>query len=95
MADRPDLERRVAELEAEVARLRSVPRGLFRGVRYRSALTLGDIPVLAIATGPDPDKGEFRGHARGIVAIGDMATGSSPSADWPAASSPWAAWPWA
>jgi len=76
MADPRDLERRVAELEAEVARLRSrSPRGVFRGVRYRSALGIGDIPLLAIATGPDPDKGEFRGHARGIIALGDMATG--------------------
>ncbi len=25
--------------------------------------------------GPDPEKGELRGHARGIIAIGDFATG--------------------
>jgi hypothetical protein len=72
MSDERDLERRVAELEAEVARLKG--RG-FKRVRYRSALTLGDIPFLAIASGPDPDKGELRGHAKGIIAFGDMATG--------------------
>lgn len=72
MADPRDLERRVAELEAQVAGLR-VPR--WKGVRYRSAIGLGDIPLLAVATGPDPERGELRGHARGIVAIGDMATG--------------------
>jgi hypothetical protein len=72
MADERDLERRVAELEAEVSRLKE---RRFRGVRYRSALTLGDIPFLAIASGPDPDKGELRGHAKGIIALGDMATG--------------------
>lgn len=72
MADARDLERRVADLEAEVGRLRGQR---WKGVRYRSAIGLGDIPLLAIATGPDPERGEFRGHARGIVAIGDMATG--------------------
>lgn len=72
MADPRDLERRVAELEAEVSRLRG-PQ--WRGVRYRSSLGLGDIPLLAIASGPDPERGEFRGHARGIIAIGDIATG--------------------
>lgn len=75
MTDPRDLERRVVELEAEVSRLRAGGRGQWRGVRYRSTLAIGDLPLLAIATGPDPDKGEFRGHARGVVAIGDMATG--------------------
>lgn len=74
MTDPRDLEQRVVELEAEVSRLRAGPRG-WRGIRYRSALALGDVPFLAIATGPDPEKGEVRGHARGIIAIGDMATG--------------------
>jgi hypothetical protein len=72
MADQRDLERRVAELEAEVKQLRG---RAWRGVRYRSALTLGDIPLVAVATGPDPEKGEFRGHAKGIFAFGDLATG--------------------
>lgn len=72
MADPRDLEKRVEELEAEVVRLRG---HRWKGVRYRSAIGLGDIPLLAIATGPDPEHGEFRGHARGIIAIGDMATG--------------------
>ena len=75
MTDPSDLERRVAELEAEVSRLRSGPRGIWRGIRYRSALAIGDVPLLAIASGPDPEKGEFRGHARGVVAVGDLATG--------------------
>ena len=75
MTDPRDLERRVVELEGEVSRLRAGPPGRWRGIRYRSALAIGDMPFLAIATGPDPEKGEFRGHARGIIAIGDMATG--------------------
>lgn len=72
MADRQDLEARVAQLESEVARLRG--RG-FRGVRYRSSIALGDLPLLAIATGPDPETGALRGHAKGIIAMGDVATG--------------------
>jgi hypothetical protein len=72
MPTQGDLEKRVRELEEEVRALRGrrPPR-----VRYRSAIAIGDIPLLAVALGPDPEKGEPRGHARGIVAIGDVATG--------------------
>jgi hypothetical protein len=70
--DQRDLERRVKELEGELARLKQHRP---RGVRYRSAAGLGDIPFLAVAVGPDPEKGEMRGHAKGIIAIGDIATG--------------------
>jgi hypothetical protein len=69
---RQDLERRVRELEAELARLRA---GGGRSVRYRSAAEFGGLPLVAIAAGPDLAKGELRGHARGILAIGDIATG--------------------
>jgi hypothetical protein len=72
MKTREELERRVRELEAEVAALRA---GRGRVVRYRSAAQFGGLPLIAIATGPDPAKGEARGHARGILAIGDIATG--------------------
>lgn len=72
MKTRQELERRVQELEAEVAGLRAC-RG--RTFRYRSAAQFGGLPLIAIATGPDPAKGEARGHARGILAIGDVATG--------------------
>ena len=47
----------------------------FKGVRYQSALRLGGLPLWSIAIGPDPAKGEVRGHAKGILAFGDMATG--------------------
>ncbi len=73
MQTRQDLERRVRELDAEVASLRA--GGRHRTVRYRSAAEFGGLPLVAIATGPDPAKGEARGHARGILAIGDIATG--------------------
>ena len=71
MTDRAGLEKRVRELEAEVALL----RGRARIQRYRSAFTLAGLPFLAIAVGPDPAKGEVRGHAKGIIALGDIATG--------------------
>ncbi len=44
-------------------------------MRRESGTRIAGLPLWSIATGPDPAKGEWRGHARGIVAIGDMATG--------------------
>jgi hypothetical protein len=72
MPDKTDLERRVRELEEEVRVLRGRRPGR---VRYRSPAGIGDLPLVSIALGPDLEKGERRGHARGIVAIGDIATG--------------------
>jgi len=71
MQSREDLERRVAELEQQVARLGPG----YRGIRKRASWGLGDIPFYDIAVGPDPSRGEIRGHAKGIIAIGDVATG--------------------
>lgn len=50
-------------------------QAIARGVRRQSARKVFGLPLWAIALGPDPDRGELRGHARGIVAIGDIATG--------------------
>jgi hypothetical protein len=72
MNDRRDLEQRVAELEQEIVRLRG---RAYRGVRKRASFELFGLPAYDIALGPDPEKGEMRGHARGFIAIGDMATG--------------------
>jgi len=71
MTERRELERRVAELEAEVARL----RGGYRSVRRRASFSILGLPAFDIAIGPDLAKGEMRGHARGFLAIGDIATG--------------------
>ena len=61
------------EFENAKARLLSfVP---FKGIRRQSAVTLAGLPLWAVALGPDPDRGEMRGHARGILAFGDIATG--------------------
>src|SRR5215471_14979384 len=46
-----------------------------RGVRRQSERKVFGLPLWAIAMGPDLARGEFRGHARGIIAIGDIATG--------------------
>jgi Short C-terminal domain len=47
----------------------------FKGVRRQSSRKLFGLPLWAIAVGPDWERGEMRGHARGIFAVGDMATG--------------------
>jgi hypothetical protein len=67
-----DLEKRVRELEEEVRLLQGRRPGR---VRYRSAAAIGDVPLVSVALGPDLEKGEWRGHARGVIAIGDIATG--------------------
>lgn len=46
-----------------------------RGVRRRSDYEYLGLPLWSVAMGPDPEKGEVRGHAKGILAIGDIATG--------------------
>ena len=45
------------------------------GIRKTSSLRIGNLPLLSIAIGSDIDKGEIRGHAKGVIAIGDIATG--------------------
>ncbi|MDZ7622785.1 MAG: hypothetical protein U5O69_10920 [Candidatus Competibacteraceae bacterium] len=75
MRDNVDqLKQRIAALEREVAALKS--RGYtYRSIRKRSSRQVWGLPWYDIAMGPDPEKGELRGHARGIIAVGDIATG--------------------
>jgi len=73
LEDRRALEQRVRDLEAEVARLRQAGRA--RGVRRRAAFTILGLPAWDVALGPAPELGEVRGHARGFLAVGDVATG--------------------
>jgi hypothetical protein len=81
MHDQPagdqDLQQRVGELEVEVAELRrqQVRLQMARGYRKRSRTTLFGLPLYDIAVGPDPERGEIRGHARGVFAFGDIASG--------------------
>lgn len=44
-------------------------------VRYESACRIFGWPLLAIARGADSARQENRGEARGIIAVGDVATG--------------------
>lgn len=44
-------------------------------IRRRSQKTIFGLPLYDIAFGPDLEAGELRGHAKGVVAIGDVATG--------------------
>lgn len=72
--DVDQLKQRISTLERELATLK---RGgyFYRGVRKRSSRSIWGLPLYDIAMGPDPEKGELRGHARGIIAIGDFAAG--------------------
>src|SRR5688572_8060346 len=70
-----DLERRVDELEAEIAALRE--RALLPplGIRRRATWSIANLPLYEISLGSDPGRRQLRGHARGIIAIGDVAYG--------------------
>lgn len=46
-----------------------------RCIRRESALKFAGLPLWSVALGPDLAKGEMRGHAKGILAFGDIATG--------------------
>jgi hypothetical protein len=48
---------------------------MMMGVRKRSEKTFYGRPLWDIAYGPNPEKNEIFGHARGIIALGDIATG--------------------
>ncbi|HTI52399.1 MAG TPA: hypothetical protein VL475_15655 [Planctomycetaceae bacterium] len=73
-----ELRDRLEALEGEVADLRAAaehPLKSQKGVRKRSETELFGLPLWEIATGPDAERGERRGHARAVFAIGDVATG--------------------
>ncbi len=72
--DSDSLKQRISALEQQVADLQK--RGYpYRGIRKRSRRSFWGLPLYDIAMGPDPESGEMRGHARGIIAVGDIATG--------------------
>jgi len=50
-------------------------RMAFKSIRHQSSSTFCGLPLRAVAIGPDLERGEMRGHARGIFALGDIATG--------------------
>lgn len=72
-SDRDSLIQRIDELES---RLSAVHRAGGRsGTRRRSERRVYGWPLWEIAVGPDLESGEARGHARAVIAIGDLATG--------------------
>jgi len=70
-----DLEQRVEELEAEIAALRERTLLPPIGIRWRARWSIANMPLYEIALGSDPGRRQLRGHARGIIAIGDVASG--------------------
>jgi hypothetical protein len=53
-----------------------VPQPLrWRAIRKRATWGIGDVPFYDVAIGPDLGRGELRGHAKGVIAVGDVATG--------------------
>ena len=59
-----ELHERVDAIEEQVAALQ---RGRIRGIRKQAVRSLWGLPLYDIAIGPDPEKGEQRGHARGFL----------------------------
>jgi hypothetical protein len=70
-----DLDKRVDELETEIAALRERTLLPPIGIRRRASLSIGTLPLYDIALGSDPGRRQMRGRARGIIAIGDVAYG--------------------
>ena len=72
MSNREELEDRVDRLEKELAAVRAYGG---RAVRRRATWGIGNLPFWEVAVCPDPGRGEARGHAKAVVAVGDIATG--------------------
>lgn len=72
MESREELEERVRRLEKELAAFKGRGGG---AVRKRATWGIGNIPMWEVAVGPDPARGQSRGHARAVFAFGDIATG--------------------
>lgn len=77
-----DLRGEISDLKSEVVALREElrkrdhkGRDQHRGIRKRSTKRILGMPLYDIAIGPDPEKGELKGHAVGFFAFGDVATG--------------------
>src|SRR4029079_2665213 len=70
----------VSELKADVERISGIIANLPPALRaafgfeYRSRATLFGLPLLHVASGPDPATGRRR-VAKGIIALGDIACG--------------------
>ena len=73
VSDEDEIREQLDALEGE---LRAIQSGIdVRGIRRRSEMTIGGLLLYEIAIGPDLERQEVRGHARGFLAVGDIATG--------------------
>ena len=63
------------ELEAQIAALRARTLLPPIGIRRRATWSIAAMPLYEISLGSDPGRRQMRGHARGIIAIGDVASG--------------------
>lgn len=75
MRTREQLEKRISDLERQLSSARGTIPFALRGIRRRAGWEIANLPFYDIAVGPDPERGEYRGHARGVIAIGDFASG--------------------
>jgi hypothetical protein len=50
-------------------------KGVSSGIRYESKSKLLGLPIVSIASGPNPQKNEDRGLAKGVIAVGDISFG--------------------
>jgi hypothetical protein len=72
---RAELEQQVHELDAQIAALRARNRLPPNGIRRRAAWSIGSMPLYEISLGSDLGRRQMRGHARGVIAVGDRASG--------------------
>jgi len=66
----------MAELESKLGTRIFGKMGLKNSIRYTSDKQILGKPLIDIAWGPDKSKGETFGHAKGFIAIGQMASGT-------------------
>src|SRR5262249_25986175 len=52
-----------------------IPKNPAKPIRKRSRTQFWGLPLWEIASGPDQRRGETRGHARAVFAVGDIADG--------------------
>ena len=64
-----------AKAKTQLLNARQAPMPALRAIRRESSRRFFGLPLWAIAIGPNWERGEMRGHARGIFALGDIATG--------------------
>ena len=69
------LQERITELEEQIAALRARTLLPPLGIRRRASWSIARLPLYEISLGSDPGRRQMRGHARAIIAVGDMASG--------------------